>query len=48
MYPPLCVAKKEDKAQLVLKENLNDESYELITKKPKVRFKVLELISEII
>ena len=48
MYPPLCVAKKEDKAQLVLKQNLNDESYELITKKPKVRFKVLELISEII
>ena len=48
MYPPLCVTGKADKAQLVLQENLNDESYELITKKPKVRFKVLELISEII
>ncbi len=48
MYPPLCVARKSDEAQIALEQNLTDESYEVITKKPKVRFKVLELISQII
>ena len=48
MYPPLCVSDKSDEAQAELKASLTDESYKLITKKPKVRVKVLELLSEII
>ena len=48
MYPPLCIANKNDQAQIVLEQTLTDESYKIITEKPKVRFKVLELISQII
>ena len=48
MYPPLCVTEKAEDASGALKKSLNGETYELITKKPEIRFKVLELISQII
>lgn len=48
MYPPLCVTEKAEDASEALKKSLKDETYEVITKKPEVRFKVLELISHII
>ncbi len=48
MYPPLCVTEKAEEASDALKKSLKDETYKVITKKPEVRFKVLELISQII
>lgn len=48
MYPPLCVTEKAEDASEALKRSLNGETYEVITKKPEVRFKVLELIAQII
>ena len=48
MYPPLCVTEKSEEASEVLKKSLNDETYKVITKKPEVRFKLLELLSQII
>ena len=48
MYPPLCVTKKSEEASAVLKNSLKNETYEVITKKPEVRFKILDLISQII
>lgn len=48
MYPPLCVTEKAEEASETLKQSLNGETYEVITKKPEVRFKILELISQII
>lgn len=48
MYPPLCVTEKSEDASEALKKSLNDETYKIITKKPEVRFKILELISQII
>ena len=47
MYPPLCVTSKSDSAQAELKANLSGESYDIITKKPRLRFKLLELFSDI-
>ncbi|MBQ3123983.1 MAG: stage II sporulation protein R [Clostridia bacterium] len=48
MYPPLCVTEKADEASEALKQSLNSGTYEVITKKPEVRFKILELLSQII
>ena len=48
MYPPLCVTEKSEEASEVLKKSLNNETYKVITKKPEVRFKILELIAQII
>ena len=48
MYPPLCITEKSEDASETLKKSLNRETYELITKKPEVRFKILELIAQII
>ncbi len=48
MYPPLCVTDKSEAAQAVLESSLNGESYKLITKKPEIRFKILELLAQII
>ncbi len=48
MYPPLCVTKKSEYAQAVLESSLGGESYNLITKKPEIRFKILELLAQII
>lgn len=48
MYPPLCVTGKSEEAGEVLKQSLSDETYKVITEKPEVKFKILELISSII
>lgn len=45
MYPPLCVESKTEKAQMTLKAALRPDTYEVITQKPQVRFKILELLS---
>lgn len=44
MYPPLCVSEKMNEAEIELKNSLSDDTYEIITKKPQIRFKLLELI----
>ncbi len=48
MYPPLCVTEKSEEATEVLKRSLSDETYKVITEKPEVKFKILELISSVI
>lgn len=55
MYPPLCVAEEgsvfaDDKARTLLKESLNDQSYELVTQSGRdvvVKFKAVEMVQEL-
>ena len=44
MYPPLCVSETKTSAEKILKGTLNPQTYDLITKKPELRFRLLELM----
>ena len=52
MYPPLCMmndteAVMSERSKKLLKENLNDEAYEIITEgdgKIKVKFRMVETV----
>ncbi|MCD8390353.1 MAG: stage II sporulation protein R [Firmicutes bacterium] len=53
MYPPLCFDESVDGAMSdggleQLKEALDDETYELVTEKPKIKFKIVEAINNLI
>lgn len=52
MNPPLCFTEDTDGAmseegQTKLKNALNDETYEIITEKPEIRFKIVEIFGEL-
>ena len=52
MNPPLCFTEDADGAmsadgQAELKTALNDETYEIITEKPEIRFKIVEIFGEL-
>lgn len=46
MYPPLCISGNKKNAEEALKSSLRNDTYEVITKKPKIRFKIVELLSK--
>lgn len=45
MYPPLCVSEKSEQASEILRQSLSPETYNIITKKPKVKFKIIEFFA---
>ncbi len=45
MYPPLCVG-EGDTAKEALRLAISDDAYETITKKPDIRFRILELMGK--
>ena len=52
MNPPLCFVEDADGAmseegQTELKNALNGETYEIITEKPEIRFKIVEIFGEL-
>ena len=52
MNPPLCFSEDTDGAmseegQTKLKNALNGETYEIITQKPEIRFKIVEIFGEL-
>ena len=52
MNPPLCFTEDADGAmsadgQTELKNALNSETYEIITQKPEIRFKIVEIFGEL-
>ena len=52
MNPPLCFSEDIDGAmseegQMELKNALNSETYEIITQKPEIRFKIVEIFGEL-
>ena len=53
LYPPVCMADvngetMSEKARSELKNSLNDETYEIITNKPELKFRVVEIINWLI
>ena len=53
MNPPLCFTENSqgtisDTGRKELQNNLNDETYDIITDKKKVKFKIVEIVNEII
>lgn len=53
MYPPLCFSESiegemSDENLNTLKDSLDYETYEMITKKPQIKFKIVEIINTII
>ena len=52
MNPPLCFTENTEgtmsaKGQTELKNALNDETYEIITEKPEIKFKIVEIFGEL-
>lgn len=47
MYPPLCVDSKAEKAEKSLQNSLSHSTYEIITEKPQIRLKIIELINKL-
>lgn len=47
MYPPLCVSEKSEQASEVLKQSLSKETYNLVTQKPDVKFKIIEFFTKL-
>ncbi len=45
MYPPVCTATNEDAINM-LKNSLSDDSYDVITQKPRVRFWLLDFLNK--
>lgn len=45
MYPPLCASGKSREATEVLAQSLSGETYTVITQKPEIKFKIIELFS---
>ncbi len=45
MYPPICISGNQKQAEQELKALLHNDTFEVITKKPTIKFKIVELLS---
>ena len=45
MYPPICISGTQKQAEQELKALLHNDTFEIITKKPTIKFKIVELLS---